>query len=113
MAENNRVQLNREEIVGNEVVLSEIAPKTNTESVDDSAKGTKLSQTLEKIWNDINNKLSREVNSVNGRTGVVVINAADVGLGNVDDVSFDDIKKWVIEDSNRNSTTIHSSSLTT
>ena len=97
MAENNRVQLNREEIVGNEVVLSEIAPKTNTESVDDSAKGTKLSQTLEKIWNDINNKLSREVNSVNGRTGVVVINAADVGLGNVDDVSFDDIKKWVIE----------------
>ncbi len=97
MAENNRVQLNREEIVGNEVVLSEIAPKTNTESVDDSTKGTKLSQTLEKIWNDINNKLSRVVNSVNGRTGVVVINASDVGLGNVDDVSFDDIKKWVIE----------------
>lgn len=96
MAENNRVQLNREEIVGNEVVLSEIAPKTNTESVDDSDKGVKLSQTLEKIWNDINNKLSRVVNSVNGRTGVVVLTAADVNLGNVDDVSFDEIKRWVI-----------------
>lgn len=96
MAENERVQLKREEVVGNEVVLSDIAPITNTESVNDSAKGTKLSQTLDKIWNDINNKLSRVVNSVNGRTGVVVLDSSDVGLENVDNVSFDDIKKWVI-----------------
>lgn len=96
MAENERVQLKREEVVGNEVVLSDIAPITNTESVDDSAKGIKLSQTLDKIWNDINNKLSRVVNSVNGRTGVVVLDSSDVGLENVDNVSFDDIKKWVI-----------------
>lgn len=97
MAENNRVQLNREEVVGNEVVLTEIAPKTNTESVDDDAKGTKLSQTLDKIWNDINNKLSRVVNSVNGRSGVVVLTPDDVGLGNVDNISFDEIKRWVIQ----------------
>lgn len=96
MAENERVQLKREEVVGNEVVLSDIAPITNTESVDDSAKGIKLAQTLDKIWNDINNKLSRVVNSVNGRTGVVVLDSSDVGLENVDNVSFDDIKKWVI-----------------
>ena len=96
MAENERVQLKREEVVGNEVVLSDIAPITNTESVNDSAKGIKLAQTLDKIWNDINNKLSRVVNSVNGRTGVVVLDSSDVGLENVDNVSFDDIKKWVI-----------------
>ena len=38
MAENERVQLKREEVVGNEVVLSDIAPITNTESINDSAK---------------------------------------------------------------------------
>lgn len=96
MAENERVQLKREEVVGNEVVLSDIAPITNTESVNDSAKGMTLAQTLDKLWNDINNKLSRVVNSVNGRTGVVVLDSSDVGLENVDNVSFDDIKKWVI-----------------
>lgn len=96
MAENERVQLKREEVVGNEVVLSDIAPITNTESVEDSAKGMTLAQTLDKMWNDINNKLSRKVNSVNGRTGVVVLDSSDVGLENVDNVSFDDIKKWVI-----------------
>ena len=96
MAENERVQLKREEVVGNEVVLSDIAPITNTESVEDSAKGMTLAQTLDKMWNDINNKLSRVVNSVNGRTGVVVLDSSDVGLENVDNVSFDDIKKWVI-----------------
>lgn len=97
MAENNRVQLKREELVGNETVLSDINPITNTESIDDSSKGVRLDKTLEKIWNDINNKLSRIVNSVNGRTGPVVVTSADVGLENVDNVSFDDIKEWVIE----------------
>lgn len=97
MAENNRVQLKREELVGNETVLSDINPITNTESIDDSSKGVRLDKTLEKIWNDINNKLSRIVNSVNGRTGPVVLTPVDVGLENVDNVSFDDIKEWVIE----------------
>lgn len=96
MAE-DKVQLKREEIVGNDVVLQDINPKTSTNSITDSSKGIPLDQTLARIWNAINNKLSRVVNSVNGRTGVVVIDADTVGLGNVDNVSFGDIKQWVIE----------------
>jgi hypothetical protein len=49
------------------------------------------------MWNAINNKLSRIVNSVNGRTGVVVLTSSDVGLGDVNNVSFADIKQWVID----------------
>lgn len=97
MAEENRVQLKQEEIVGNEVVLTDFNPITNTESVDDTSKGIKLSETLDRMWQSINGKLSRIVNSVNGRTGVVVLNSDDVGLGNVDNVSFADIKQWVID----------------
>ena len=48
------------------------------------------------MWQSINNKLSRIVNSVNGRTGVVVLSPEDVGLDQVDNVSLSDIKKWVI-----------------
>ena len=94
---NDRTQLKQEEVVGNDVVLNDINPKTNTNSVDDSVSGTPLNQTIDRIWNAINNKLSRIVNSVNGRTGVVVLHADDVGLGNVDNVSYADIKNWVIE----------------
>lgn len=93
----DNIQLKQEEIVGNEVVLSDINPKTSSNSVTDSATGVQLNETLEKMWNSINNKLSRIVNSVNGRTGVVVLRSEDVGLGNVDNVSFGDIKQWVID----------------
>ena len=96
MAENNKVQLKREEIVGDEVVLSDINPKTNTDAVEDY-QGMSLSEILDRIYNTINNKLSRTVNSVNGRTGVVVLTSEDVGLGNVSNVSYADIKRWVIE----------------
>jgi hypothetical protein len=93
----DKVQLKREEIVGNDVVLQDINPKTKTNSVQDSTKGVPLDQTLSLIKNMINNKLARVVNSVNGRTGVVVLDANDVGLDRVDNVSFGDIKRWVIE----------------
>ena len=93
---NDRVQLKQEEVVGSEVVLKDINPKTSSKSVDDSTTGVPLDKTIERLWNAINNKLSRIVNSVNGRTGVVVLNSEDVGLGNVDNVSFADIKNWII-----------------
>ena len=92
----DNVQLREEEIVGDEVVLSDIYPKTNTSSIVDNASGTNLSEALDRIQEKINNKLSRVVNSVNGRTGVIVLDSEDVGLGNVDNVSFSDIKGWVI-----------------
>ena len=90
-------QLSQEEIVGEEVVLKDINPITNTNAVNDNTNGMTLDQTIQRLWNSINNKLSRVVNSVNGRTGVVLLNSNDVGLGNVDNISFTDIKKWVIE----------------
>lgn len=93
----DKVQLKREEVVGNEVVLEDINPKSKTNSISDSTKGLPLDQTLARMWNAINNKLSRVVNSVNGRTGVVVLDAGDVGLDQVDNISFADIKQWVIE----------------
>ncbi len=96
MSTNDRIQLKQEEIVGNDVVLTDINPKTNTKSVDDPSTGATLEQTIERIWNALNNKLSRIVNSVNGMTGVVVIDPSTIGLGNVDNVSFADIKEWVI-----------------
>ena len=65
---NDRVQLKQEEVVGNDVVLSDINPKTNTRSVDDPTTGLSLDKTIERMWQAINNKLSRIVNSVNGRT---------------------------------------------
>ena len=65
----DNVQLREEEIVGDEVVLSDIYPKTNTSSVVDDISGTTLNETLDRIQEKINNKLSRVVNSVNGRTG--------------------------------------------
>ena len=92
----DNVQLKQEEAVGNDVVLNDINPKTNTKSIDDSTTGLPLSYTLDKVWESINNKLSRVVNSVNGRTGVVVLDSSDVGLENVDNVSFADIKDWVV-----------------
>lgn len=93
----DKVQLKREEVVGNDVVNQDIYPKTDTASITDSLKGVPLDQTLSLIKNMINNELSRVVNSVNGRSGIVVISAADVGLENVDNISFGDIKRWVIE----------------
>ena len=91
-----RIQLKQEEIVGDQTVLNDIYPKTNTNSIDDTNSGVPLNTTIDRMWNSINNKLSRIVNSVNGRTGVVVLNSEDVGLGNVDNVSLADIKNWVI-----------------
>ena len=96
MAESH-VQLKREEVVGDEVILTDISPSTNTESVVDLSTGLTLDEDLLRLWNAINNKLYRVVNSVNGRTGVVVLSAKDVGLDNVDNVSFADIQEWVLE----------------
>ena len=93
----DNVQLKQEDILNDNVVLSDINPITNTNSVDDSASGEKLNETLSRLWNAINNKLTRIVNSVNGRTGVVVLSPEDVGLGDVDNVSFAEIKQWVID----------------
>ena len=96
MTEDKQVQMKREEYVGADVVLEDIVPKTATDAVQDPTNGNNLAETLNAIWAAINNKLSRHVNSVNGRTGVVIITAADVGLENVDNVSTDDLKSWVI-----------------
>ena len=93
----DNIQLKKEEVVGDEVILSDIYPKTNTGSVVDEASGRQLNETIDFLWQKINNKLSRVVNSVNNRTGVVVLSSDDVGLGNVDNVSFADIKQWVID----------------
>lgn len=93
----NKVQLKEEELVGEEVVLNDIYPKTDTDSVETNNNGNTLSEELDHMWEAINNKLTRIVNSVNGRTGPVTIDASDVGLANVDNVSFADIKEWTIE----------------
>lgn len=94
----DRVQLNREEIVGDGTALSNINPITNTQSVDDPNTGESLDVTIERIWKAINNKLARIVNSVNGKDGVVVLTAEDIGLGDVTNVSFSTIKDWVIDE---------------
>ena len=96
MTEDKQVQMKREEYVGSDVVLEDVIPKTATDAVQDPTNGNNLAETLDAIWSAINNKLSRIVNSVNGRTGVVILTAADVGLENVDNVSTDDLKSWVI-----------------
>ena len=92
----DNMQLKQEDVLNDNVVLTDIFPISNTKSIDDSATGEKLQQTISRIWEAINNKLTRVVNSVNGRTGVVVLTKDDVGLGDVDDVSYDEIKEWVI-----------------
>lgn len=93
----DNVQLKREEVVGNEIVQEPIYPKTNTSSVDNPQTGESLEQVLTRLWQAVNNKLERIVNSVNGRTGVVVLNSSDVGLGKVDNVSYAEIKNWVLD----------------
>ena len=93
----NKVQLKEEELINSELVLTDIYPKTDTSSITDDASGQSLDVTLEHVWEAINNQLSRYVNSVNGRSGVVVLDPSDVGLSNVDNVSFNEIQQWVIE----------------
>ena len=94
MAE-KKVQLKEQEIVGQEVVLSDIYPKTDTTSIVDDATGIPLDVKLDYLAELINDKLTRVVNSVNNRTGVVVLDAEDVGLGNVDNISFAEMKEWI------------------
>lgn len=91
----NTTQLKQETLVGNDPVLEDIYPKTDSSVVFDN--GIPVDQMIDRLWNSINNKLSRVVNSVNGRSGVVVLKKEDVGLSNVDNVSFADIKQWVID----------------
>ena len=91
-----QVQLKRESLLNDEVVLEDVFPKTVTDAVTDINTGAKMSEVLDTIMTIINNKLSRNVNSVNGRSGVVLLDASDVGLGNVDNVSTADLKAWVI-----------------
>lgn len=93
----DNVQLKQEELLNDDIVLSDINPISNTNSIDDSATGEKVADTISRIWAAINNKLTRVVNSVNGRTGVVILSAEDVGLGNVDNVSYTEIKQWVLD----------------
>ena len=93
----DKVQLKQEELLDGQVVLSDINPATNTKSIEDSANGLPMTETMSRLWAAINNKLARNVNSVNGRTGVIVLTSADVGLGNVDNVSYEEIKQWVLE----------------
>ena len=92
----DKVQLQQQEVVNNETVLTNINPVTSTTSVFDINTGSTMQETLDRIWNAINSELSRVVNSVNNRSGAVVLDSSDVGLGNVDNISFDDIKNWVI-----------------
>ena len=91
----NTTQLKQETLVGNDPVLEDIFPKTDAEVVFDN--GVPMDQMIDRLWNAINNKLARVVNSVNGRSGVVVLDKSDVGLNNVDNVSFADIKQWVLD----------------
>lgn len=91
-----QVQLRRETLLNDEVVLEDVFPKTMTDAVTDINSGASMSEVLDTIMTVINNKLSRNVNSVNGRSGVVLLDASDVGLGNVDNVSTADLKAWVI-----------------
>lgn len=91
------VQLKEEEIVGQESVLSDIYPRSDTSSIEDNRTGENLDITLANIYEMINNKLTRVVNSVNGRSGSIVLSQEDVGLSNVDNISFDDIKSWTNE----------------
>lgn len=91
------VQLKEEEIVGQESVLSDIYPRSDTSSIEDNRTGENLDITLANIYEMINNKLTRVVNTVNGRSGSIVLSQEDVGLSNVDNISFDDIKSWTNE----------------
>ena len=93
--DNNITHLKQEQIVGNDVVFEDIFPETLSEAVYE--QGVPISDIISRLWNAINNKLSRVVNSVNGRTGVVVLKKDDIGLGAVDNVSFADIKQWVVD----------------
>ena len=88
-------QLKQEEIVGNEVMFNDISSKTDTSCVNSKDNGMTLSDILTNMWNAINNKQTRTVNSVNKRTGVIELTKEDVGLGKVDNISLTDIKKWV------------------
>lgn len=96
MAE-SQVQLKREEIVGDEVILTDINPHTTTESVTDLENGLQLDDTLNRLWSKVNDRLKRYVHSINGRSGIIVLTADDVGLGNVDNMSFADVQNWVID----------------
>ena len=97
MSSENQVQLKQENLVNGQVVHEDINPKTTLNAVYDNSTGASMDQVIDRIWSAINNKLSRIVNSVNGRTGVVTLYASDVGLGKVDNVSFAEIKQWVID----------------
>lgn len=94
-------QLKDEKLVDGSVITENVNPSTTVRSVVDDSSGEDLSKVLDDIRNAINNKMTRNVNSVNGKTGVVIINAADIGLGNVSNVSYGDIQKWVIDKINK------------
>ena len=75
-----QVQLKRETLLNDEAVLEEVFPKTMTDAVIDTNSGLKLSEVIDTILTAINNKVSRNVNSVNGRSGVVLLDASDAQM---------------------------------
>lgn len=93
----DKVQLSQEEYVGGHIIKSDINPVTNTPSVLDPDSGSDLRQVIDRLWSAINSQLERVVNSVNNKDGIVVITPSDIGLGNVDNVSYAEIKEWVLE----------------
>ena len=96
----DNMQLKDEEMLDDNVVLTDIYPISNTKSIDDSATGEKLQKTISRLWEAINGKVSRQVNSINGRSGVVVLTPDDVGLGNVSNYSEAYYKKMIVDDVN-------------
>lgn len=95
----NNTQLKRGNPVGDDIIFEDINPKSDSSAI--LHNDIPMNKIIERIWNAIDNKLSRNVNSVNGKTGVVILDAKDVGLDKVDNVSFADIKKWVIDQLSR------------
>lgn len=91
-------QLKDKQLVGDSIVEENVNPKSVSEAIIDSSSGNTMDVTLDNLWNAINNRLSRIVNSVNGRTGVVVLTPDDVGLGKVSNVSYGEIERMVIDE---------------
>ena len=52
----DNIQLSKETLVGDEIVSTDIFPKSNTSSIVDDLSGTSLKELIERLWSAINNK---------------------------------------------------------